>query len=82
MSTCLFDADLTDPLTARRIAVTSSLPHWCYLVSFDSASEDRPDERETALLASFLEEYKDPPAAAYRQRAIRTEVRRRLRMGR
>lgn len=53
-----FDADRGDPLTAHRIAVTSSHPGWCYLVAFDRESEERPTERETAMLVSFLEEYK------------------------
>jgi hypothetical protein len=53
-----FDADRDDPLTAHRIAVTSSHPGWYYLVSFDGASEARPDEREVALLVSYLDEYK------------------------
>jgi hypothetical protein len=59
MSTRTFDADLTDPLAAHRIAVTSSHPSHCFLVAFDRESEARPDERETAMLVSFLTEYKD-----------------------
>lgn len=43
------DADRADPLTALRIAVTGSHPMRCYLVGFD---------REAAMLASYLEEYK------------------------
>lgn len=54
-----FDADQHDPLTALRIAVTSSHPGWYYLVSFDSESPDRPTDTEAAMLASFLDEYKD-----------------------
>lgn len=53
-----FDADRDDPLTARRIAVSSSHPGWCYLVSFDRESEERPTDHEADLLASFLDEYK------------------------
>ncbi|MER7280559.1 hypothetical protein ABT369_39580 [Dactylosporangium sp. NPDC000244] len=53
------DADRNDPLTAHRIAVTSSHPRWYYLVAFDSESEARPTDAETAMLASFLNEYKD-----------------------
>jgi hypothetical protein len=53
-----FDADQGDPLTAHRIAVTSSHPGWYYLVSFDRESEARPTDREVALLVSFLDEYK------------------------
>lgn len=54
-----FDADRDDPLTTHRIAVTSSHPMWRYLVAFDRESEARPTDAETAMLASFLEEYKD-----------------------
>jgi hypothetical protein len=53
-----FDADRDDPLTALRIAVTSSHPTWAYLVAFDRESEERPTDAEAALLASFLDEYK------------------------
>lgn len=59
MSTRTFDADLSDPLAAHRIPVTSSHPDWNYLVAFHSGSEARPDDRETAMLVSFLTEYKD-----------------------
>ena len=52
------DADRADPLTALRIAVTSSHPRWYYLVSFDRESESRPTDAEAAMLASFLDEYK------------------------
>lgn len=54
-----FDADQHDPLTARRIAVTSSHPGWYYLVSFDRQSEARPTDAEVDMLVSFLDEYKD-----------------------
>lgn len=54
-----FDADEDDPLTAHRIAVTSSHPGWFYLVAFDRDSEDRPTDAETALLVSYLGHYKD-----------------------
>lgn len=53
------DADRGDPLTALRIAVTGSHPGWNFLVSFDRESEERPTDREAAMLASFLDEYKD-----------------------
>lgn len=53
-----FDADRDDPLTAMRIAVTSSHPSWCYLVTFDRESEARPIDHEAALLVSYLDEYK------------------------
>lgn len=52
------DADRSDPLTEHRIAVTSSHPGWNYLVAFDRESESRPSDTETAMLASFLDEYK------------------------
>lgn len=52
------DADRDDPLTALRIAVTGSHPMWCYLVGFDRKSMARPTEREAAMLASYLEDYK------------------------
>lgn len=52
------DADRDDPVTALRIAVTGSHPGWCYLVAFDRESEARPTDREAAMLASFLDEYK------------------------
>jgi hypothetical protein len=53
-----FDADRDDPLTAQRIAVTSSHPRWCYLVGFDRESEERPTDHEAAMLASYLDEYR------------------------
>lgn len=53
------DADQHDPLTKLRIAVTGSHPGWYYLVAFDSESEARPTDAEAAMLASFLNEYKD-----------------------
>lgn len=52
------DADQHDPLTAHRIAVTSSHPMWRFLVAFDRESEARPTDAETAMLVSFLDEYK------------------------
>ncbi|MCW6003925.1 hypothetical protein K1W54_04915 [Micromonospora sp. CPCC 205371] len=52
------DADRDDPLTAHRVAVTSSHPGWSFLVSFDRQSEARPTDAETAMLASYLDEYK------------------------
>ncbi len=54
-----FDADRDDPLTARRIAVTSSHPGWAYLVAFDRESPERPTDHEVDLLVSFLDQYKD-----------------------
>lgn len=54
-----FDAIQDHPLTARRIAVTSSHPGWNYLVSFDYESEAQPTPREVDLLVSYLNEYKD-----------------------
>lgn len=53
------DADRNDPLTAHRIAVTSSHPQWCYIVGFDRESPARPTDAEAAMLASFLQEYID-----------------------
>ncbi len=53
------DADQHDPLTAHRIAVTCSHPGWRFLVAFDRASDARPTDYETALLRSFLDQYKD-----------------------
>ncbi|MGA3524129.1 hypothetical protein [Melissospora conviva] len=52
------DADRDDPLTAHRIAATTSHPDWAYLVAFDRNSEARPTDRETAMLASYLDEWK------------------------
>lgn len=52
------DADRRDPLTARRIAVTSSHPAWSYLVAFHRDSGTRPTDAEAAMLASYLEEWK------------------------
>jgi hypothetical protein len=52
------DADLNDPLARLRIAVTYSHPEWPYLVGFDQESAVRPTDREAAMLASYLEEYK------------------------
>lgn len=51
------DADQDDPLTALRIAVTSSHPNWCYIVGFDHTSPERPTDAEATMLASFLREY-------------------------
>jgi hypothetical protein len=60
MSKWIFtDADEGDELTKQRIAVTSSHPGWAYLVAFDRQSEARPTDREAAMLASYLESYKD-----------------------
>jgi hypothetical protein len=53
------DADRDDPLTARRIAVTSSHTRWFYLVAFDRDSEARPTDHEADLLVSYLDHYKD-----------------------
>lgn len=53
------DADREDPLTAHRIAVTSSHPTWAFLVAFDRESAARPTSQETELLVSFLDEYKN-----------------------
>jgi hypothetical protein len=57
-----YDADPHDPLTKHRIPVVGSAwPGWAYIVAFDSGRLDdehhRPNERETAQLRSFLEEY-------------------------
>lgn len=49
-----FDADREDPLTALRIPVTSFVPRWCYLASFDQESSCRPTDTETAVLASYI----------------------------
>lgn len=53
------DADRDDPLTALRIAVTSSHPQWCYIVGYDRTSAARPTGHEAAMLASFLQQYID-----------------------
>jgi hypothetical protein len=68
-----FDADRDDPLTAHRIAVTSSHPGWFYLVAFDRESENRPTDAEVELLVSFLDEYNDHwyGDSGYRQRMQR-----------
>jgi hypothetical protein len=52
------DADRDDPLTSLRIAVASPYAEWCYLVTFDRDSAERPTEREARMLASYLDEYK------------------------
>ncbi|MFI7691751.1 hypothetical protein ACIBQ6_21970 [Nonomuraea sp. NPDC049655] len=57
-----YDADQNDPLTKLRIAVVGhAWPRWFYIVAFDSGRLDdeqhRPDEHETLLLRSFLDEY-------------------------
>lgn len=65
------DADHDDPLTDLRIAVTGSHPMWRYLVAFDRESEARPTEAEAAMLASYLDEYKDH---WYGQRGYRAEM--------
>jgi hypothetical protein len=51
-------ADRDHPLTAHRIAVCSSHPGWHFLVGFDRESEAQPTDAETAMLASYLDEYK------------------------
>lgn len=51
-------ADRSHPLTAHRIAVTSSHPDHPFLVGFDAASEAEPTAEETAMLVSFLDEFK------------------------
>ncbi|WP_435609999.1 hypothetical protein [Streptomyces sp. C10-9-1] len=53
------DADEHDPLTALRIPVTSWSPSWRYIAAFDRASEERPTDAEAAMLASYIEEYKE-----------------------
>lgn len=50
-------ADRDDPLTAPRIAVTSSHPGWAFLVAFDRESEARPTDAEAAMLRSYLDDY-------------------------
>lgn len=56
-----YDARRDDPLTRLRIPVTTSYPGWRYLVAFDGVPihdgdlMERPDERETAILASYIE---------------------------
>lgn len=52
------DARRDDPLTERRIAVTSQWAGWPYLVAFDYDSAERPTEREANMLASYLAEWK------------------------
>jgi hypothetical protein len=57
-----YDADPDDPLTALRIAVVGhAWPSWAYIVSVDSGRIDdqhhRPDEQETQMLCSFLDQY-------------------------
>ncbi|TDB83845.1 hypothetical protein E1091_17950 [Micromonospora fluostatini] len=69
------DARRDDPLTEHRIAVTCSHPGWAYLVAFDAASEARPTEVETRMLASFLEQYK---TYWYGQNTHRARMERRL----
>lgn len=53
------DADRDHPLTKHRIAVTSAWPGWFYLVAFDYDSEAEPTDVEVAMLASYLDEYKN-----------------------
>lgn len=55
-----YDAIQDDPLTALRIpVVTNPYPRWHYLVAFDldaiDEATDRPDDRETAMLRSYLD---------------------------
>ena len=56
-----YDADRDDPLTKLRIPVTTLYPDWKYLVAFngrpiyDGDLMDRPDEQETAILASYIQ---------------------------
>ncbi|MBF9135265.1 hypothetical protein I0C86_41175 [Plantactinospora sp. S1510] len=52
------EARRDDPLTARRIAVTHQWAGWPFLVAFDYDSAERPTEREAAMLASYLAEWK------------------------
>jgi hypothetical protein len=51
-----FDADRSDPLTARRIPVTSNEPMWGYFVAFDKASPRRPAEADVRAIQSFIAE--------------------------
>jgi hypothetical protein len=50
-----YDADRNDPLTCRRIPVTSSQPRIRYLLAFDRASPCRPDEAEELILACYVD---------------------------
>lgn len=52
-----YDAPQDDPLTAHRIPIVGEYSRWMYIVWFDDTSPVRPDDRETALLNSFLTEY-------------------------
>ena len=54
-----YDADQHDPLTALRIPVTSYSPDWWYIACFDRDSEVRPTDGEAAMIASYIEEYKE-----------------------
>jgi hypothetical protein len=69
------DALRDDPLTALRIAVTTSHPAWFYIVAFDVESEARPTDAEAEMLASYLESYcarnYGPPGTGYRVRMER-----------
>ena len=49
-----YDADLSDPLAVRRIPVTGPIPELAYLVTLDGTGE-RPNERETEVLALYVE---------------------------
>jgi hypothetical protein len=49
-----WDADLQDPLTARRIPVTSMDPVCGYFVAFDRSSPKRPTEAEIRAIQSFI----------------------------
>lgn len=52
------DADRDDPLAKLRIPVTGTHPEWRYIATFDRDSEARPTDREAAMLASYIEQYK------------------------
>lgn len=52
------DADRHDPLTALRIPVTGAHPMHRFIATFDRGSEARPTDREAAMLASYIEQYK------------------------
>ncbi|MEW2266925.1 hypothetical protein [Streptomyces sp. NPDC047868] len=62
------DANENDPLTALRIPVVTSFnPEWKYVAAYIDVdtgkyswgSQERPTDAEAAMLASFIEEYKN-----------------------
>jgi hypothetical protein len=65
-----YDALRRDPLTARRIPVTSMRPLHSYLLAVHKESRHRPTEREVKILIEFIEEKKQRVFTAEERRLM------------